>query len=109
MYNCNINSFSGHCLLSEYGRHMGVLDNCQFEYSHDDCIVINGVDWNISHCAIGYTKNGNGVVLGQPTNRISNSDIYFNRRNGIVLKIMQLTVILQVMLLIAMVSMELLF
>ncbi|MCK6022476.1 pectate lyase superfamily protein [Klebsiella pneumoniae] len=86
MYNCNINSFSGHCLLSEYGRHMGVLDNCQFEYSHDDCIVINGVDWNISHCAIGYTKNGNGVVLGQPTNRISNSDIYFNRRNGIVLK-----------------------
>lgn len=109
MYNCNINSFLGHCLLSEYGRHMGVLDNCQFEYSHDDCIVINGVDWNISHCAIGYTKNGNGVVLGQPTNRISNSDIYFNRRNGIVLKIMQLTVILQVMLLIAMVSMELLF
>ncbi len=65
---------------------MGILDNCQFEYSNDDCIVINGVDWNISHCAIGYTKEGNGVVLGQPTNRISNSDIYFNHRNGIVLK-----------------------
>lgn len=86
MYNCNINSFTGNCIYSEHGRHMGVLDNCQFEHSVDDCVVINGVDWNISHCAIGYTKNGNGIIITQPTNRIANSDVYFNKKNGIVIK-----------------------
>ncbi|VED48535.1 right-handed parallel beta-helix repeat-containing protein [Raoultella terrigena] len=85
MYNCNINSFTGNCIYADHGRHMGVLDNCQLEYSTEDCLVINGVDWNISHCAIGYTKKGNGIVITQPTNRIANSDIYFNKKNGIVL------------------------
>lgn len=85
MYNCNVNSFPSGCIYSEPGRHMGVLENCQMEYSIEDCVTINGVDWNISHCNIGYTKVGNGIVITQPTNRIANSDIYFNKKNGILL------------------------
>lgn len=86
MYNCNINSFTGNCLYSSHGRHMGVIENCQIEYSCLDSVVINGVDWNISHSSIGYTKNGNGIVITQPTYRIANCDVYFNSENGVLLQ-----------------------
>ncbi|AFA44804.1 putative structural protein [Klebsiella phage vB_KleM_RaK2] len=83
MYNCNVSGFSGNNLYGGGSKSFGILKDCQFESSGKSCVRIDGVDWRISHCAIGRSLESYGLEILNENNYISNCDSYFNKLSGI--------------------------
>ncbi|BAQ02843.1 putative structural protein [Klebsiella phage K64-1] len=83
MYNCNVSGFSGNNLYGGGSKSFGILKDCQFESSGKSCVRIDGVDWRISHCAIGRSLESYGIEILNENNFVSNCDSYFNKLSGI--------------------------